>query len=698
MTKSTGVIGRVDAGTTPAHPVTRRRTDIQGLRALAVGMVVVYHFFPSALTGGFVGVDVFFVISGFLITLLLFREIDRTGRVSLSAFYARRVRRLLPAALVTMTVTVIAASLIVGPIRLVEILRDMAWTTAYLANYHFAQSTTGYFDTTNPSPFLHYWSLAVEEQYYLLWPLVLVLTLLAGRSQKKAAGLALLLVFLGSLTASVLLTGSGSLDAYYSLGTRAWELAIGGILAFIVFHKLLVPSRALQRALPWAGVLLIGGSAVLFTGTTPFPGWTAMIPTVGTALIIWAGSYSDQGLVHRTLSIPPAQFLGNISYSLYLWHWPVLILGVAVIESPSSWHQRLVLVAIALGLAIVSFFLVERKIGGWRRTARSRSVIATGLALTLVFCAGPAAASTQVPTASTQVVAEAKSPDLELESESSPVTFAEQGPGDVPTDVPANLTPSLGELSDDLAEVFTNGCYADTVTVCEGGDPAGERSVVLAGDSHAGQWWPAINKAAKVHGWKLYLVGKNGCPLADVEITRSDTSEAWPSCATWQKEATASIVKLDADLIVYANHAQGYRTSKKSLESGFLKKWEAGVSKTLGELTTASPVLFMGQSPVLLGNPGICLAENIPNVQQCSTKLEQAVTPDLRKLNETLAARAQAVYFDPSQLLCTPVECPMIAHNNVMYRDSSHLSATYSAQLAPKLAVVMEAAMKTPPG
>jgi len=251
---------------------TPRRRDIQGLRAVAVLLVVIYHFFPEFVTGGFVGVDVFFVISGFLITLLLFKEIERSGRISLSGFYARRIRRLLPAAVVTMVGTALASALIVGPVRLVGILQDMAWTSVYLANFHFAQATTGYFDNSDPSPFLHFWSLAVEEQYYLIWPLLLILVVAFARNRDRNRNpifLALLcLIVVGSLIASIRLTNSESLNAYYSLGTRAWELAIGGVLAYSVFHRLFIPSRSVRIALSWVGILSIAAAAAFYTEAT----------------------------------------------------------------------------------------------------------------------------------------------------------------------------------------------------------------------------------------------------------------------------------------------------------------------------------------------------------------------------------------------------------------------------------------------
>ena len=311
-----------------AHPPKRK--DVQGLRAVAVCMVIVYHYFPAAVRGGFVGVDVFFVISGFLITGLLVRELERTRSISLSTFYSRRVRRLMPTAFATTATTVVAAFFIVAPVRFVSVLRDATWTGAYLANVQFARVKGGYFAAANPSPLLHLWSLAVEEQYYLIWPLLLLGVALV--TKKRALSFLpgiLAVVFAGSLLASIVLTGSNANFAYYSLATRAWELAIGGIVALLVFRNHLLRRSNLAVPLSVIGMLVTLAGAFAYSRNTAFPGMAALLPTAGTAFVIWAGTY-HHGLVSRGLSVRPAQMIGDMSYSLYLWHWPVLILGVEV--------------------------------------------------------------------------------------------------------------------------------------------------------------------------------------------------------------------------------------------------------------------------------------------------------------------------------------------------------------------------------
>ena len=670
-----------------------KRPDIQGLRAVAVTLVLVYHFFPTAIPGGFVGVDVFFVISGFLITLLLIREIDRTGTISLSKFFVRRVRRLMPAALTTTIVTVVAAALTVGPVRLVSILQDAAWTSGYLANVHFGLDPAGYFARSDPSPFLQFWSLAVEEQYYLVWPtLLLCIVLLAKKRVLRMLPVVLTFVIVSSLPISIVLTNSGSSQAYYSLASRAWELAIGGVVAYVVFRGAWVPGRRISAAV---GLLGAGGvlfAAFSFTDSTLFPGAAALIPTVGTALVIWSGTY-HVGVLGRVLSVRPAQFVGDMSYSLYLWHWPVLVLGVGVLTSNSG-STRAVLMGVSLVVSIASFYLIEQRASRIGLTWHSHKVLALNIAIALTAVSVPAVAAPNVGITGGLRIAPSPVESATASIKDGTITLADHNPVIVPKSVPSNVDPSLKDLTQDLPTVFTNGCYGHTLKVCAGGDPHGKRTIVLAGDSHAGQWWPGVNQAAIENHWKLYMVGMSACALADVDVSKGGTSEPWPECRAWQREAPKAIVALHADLVIYANNTQGY-AKDVNLRSNFPSTWSGGVSAVLDELRTTSKVLFFGQSPIQRTDPSTCLSQNLQDVSACSTPVDEAVPPKIKDLEPPLAREGGAAFFDPTSLLCTQV-CPMMDHNVVMYRDHGHLAATYSRSLSHKLAAVISAAFPRP--
>lgn len=674
-----------------------KRGDLQGLRAIAVAVVVIYHYFPQWLPGGFVGVDVFFVISGYLIIGLLVREASRTGRVDLPAFYGRRVRRLLPASLVVVMASCVVGAVVLDPIRLTEVFGDAAWTSTYLANYHFAQAPTGYFDTGEPSPLLHFWSLAVEEQFYVVWPLILLGLLKIGGHLRRLVGVTLGVLTAASFSMCLWLTFAGTSDGYYALASRAWELIVGGFVAVALAPR--PPRGRASLLMSVAGLGLVLGSCAVISERTPFPGWAALAPVAGAALLIAAGSGTASGPVQRLLSVPIARYVGDISYSLYLWHWPVLILGLARAKDTTA--HRLLLAALAFLLAALSYRFIERPTAVARPSLSGRVLVAGGLATAVAAAALTTTAGHLVPTsADTAASGAVTRGGLKLASTGAVLRFADAGPGEAPDRVPANVTPALADLSTDLASVFDNGCFgmepsrALTSPSCAGGDTHADTLVILAGDSMAGAWWPAIDLAAKKRGWHLVMVGHNGCPLADVRIAAPKTSAApWPDCDTWQRKATAAIVAARPDLVIWASHANGYRLTGR-LRQGF-DAWQPGASRTLSALTGAAPVFLIGQTPIFPEQPARCLASHLTDVVACSRSRAEVLSPEVSTVNQALARATGAVYFDPADLVCSAT-CPIMAAQYVMYRDDAHLTATYAEQLADHLGVMADAARRMP--
>ena len=309
------------------------RPDIEGLRGIAVTLVVLFHAgllsATSGITGGFIGVDLFFVVSGFLITGLLIRERERSGRISFSRFYARRVRRILPAAAVTLLVTIAVSNSLVSLVSRSSVMQDAAAAALSIANIRFAV-TTDYFNPVNYSPILHFWSLGVEEQFYFVWPALLAVV--AWKFPRPGAAVALAIVIVVSFIASLTITESSPSTAFYMLPTRAWQLAAGGLLAIGSGSLDGLPRRiraVLGTLLAFAGwaalAALITAALVIDSVTTPYPGLAALVPTVAGVLLIASGPESiGPGILLR---LPPIRFIGKISYSLYLWHWPILLLG-----------------------------------------------------------------------------------------------------------------------------------------------------------------------------------------------------------------------------------------------------------------------------------------------------------------------------------------------------------------------------------
>ncbi|MCW2614273.1 MAG: acyltransferase 3, partial [Frankiales bacterium] len=346
-----------------ARDVPTFRPDVEGLRAVAVLLVVAGHVLGDP-TGGYVGVDVFFVISGFLITGLLLREHARTGRISLREFYARRVRRLMPAAVLVLAVSNVAAWLAFAGERAGQTLRDALWSLGFLANVHFSAIGTNYFDEARPpSPVQHYWSLAVEEQYYLVWPWVLLLLLLALGRRRRLLVLSVAALSAASLVWAVAVTGSDPTAAYFSTPARAWELGAGALLALALQARLL-PRLAprLGAALVWLGLAGIAAAAVLYDERTPFPGTAAALPVAATVLVLLGGTAAGR---NPLLVNPIAAYVGRLSYSLYLWHWPVLVVATALVPG----RGPLIAVALtgSLVLAVLGHHLVEEPVrrSGW---------------------------------------------------------------------------------------------------------------------------------------------------------------------------------------------------------------------------------------------------------------------------------------------------------------------------------------------
>jgi peptidoglycan/LPS O-acetylase OafA/YrhL len=362
------------------------RPDIEGLRAVAVALVALCHAHVQGLEGGYVGVDVFYVISGFLITSLLLRGVERMPRGAfLRNFYARRVRRLLPAASLTLVLTVFASYHYLGFLRGDEVARDGIWCSAFAANFHFALVGTNYLASqAPPSPLQHFWSLGVEEQFYLVWPSVLLLVVAVGRRVplRIRLGVVLAAIFTASLIWSVLQTTTNPAWAYFSPLTRAWELAAGAIVAVALPLVSRVPA-AIGTYAGWLGLLGILTSALLIKTSTPFPGIAALGPVLATSLAIVGGTTASSRGAEALLGTGPFQWLGKLSYSFYLWHWPVLIIASEYRGTELSVRRNLVLLLIALGFSVITFVLLEHPIRRWR-FLRQRDVLTLVLGCALI--------------------------------------------------------------------------------------------------------------------------------------------------------------------------------------------------------------------------------------------------------------------------------------------------------------------------
>ena len=658
------------------------------MRALAVLLVLVYHLDPDLLPGGYVGVDVFFVISGFLITSLLLREVAEHGRVSLSGFYVRRVRRLLPAATLVLLLTG-AVSLVVLPVTR---LGDTAWqllaSAAYVENLYLADQALDYLAAkTPPSPVQHYWSLSVEEQFYLVWPLLFMVWALCVRRWRSGTGVlvaVLATVFIASLACSVIMTASGAASAYFLPLTRAWELATGGLLA-VALSRGSLPG-ALRLPLGWLGLVAISASAVLYDSTTPFPGYTALLPVLGCAAVI-AAEQSSGPAASTLLSTGPARFIGDLSYSLYLWHWPVIILTPAALGRDTPGPLGIVFAAsTSLLLAWATKVWVEDPVARHHlvRTGRGALVVAVAGVMTV------ASVSSLAWSRVDGVTDVEFDPAVHVGPRALGAHATSSGP----------VYPSPVEAEDDLPRTYDDDCQAgfddeDPSQWCAYGPEEARATVVITGDSHSLNWFPALERPAEERGWRLVVLSKSACAFTGVLVSRD--GEPYDECLKWNRAVVDEIARIEPDLLFTSSSVMGSpyekeegEDSRRVMARGMVELWdevnEAGV-----------PVLAVRDTPRVGDDVLECLATNTADPAPCDRAVTEAMkTSDPQEL--AVANAQDAWLIDLTDRFCVGGTCSTVIGNVLVYRDSHHITQTYSRLLAEDLEARMDEALAGAPG
>ena len=691
----------------PAAPPTHaQRRDIQGLRALAVVIVVVNHMFASP-RGGFLGVDVFFVISGYLITGLLLREEERSGRLSMLGFYRRRVRRLFPSALTVTVLTVLGAYLLLGYDRFVSVLQDAVFATFFAANWRFVETGTDYFGSQAAvSPLQHYWSLSVEEQYYLVWPVVLVVACLLarrlrpGRTGAAAAGVATAAVVLVAASAYVAArqTVDAPVVAYFSTFTRGWELGIGSLLAVVgplLFRRL---TRLTATLVSWVGLVLVTVSFFTVTASSvPMPG--AVLACVGSALVIAGFSRRDGEAVTPLLTNRVAVYVGDISYSVYVVHFPVIVLATAVVgdRSPSVVF-KVTVALLALGLSMLLFHLVEDPIrrSGWLTGRRGKPTTdpdattlpvgptaAVGLLLCVAAVAAfvvvnpPSPSATRVAAFQAQAAAAAATPTpTGTPTATAPATpVATQLATDLGAALQATTWPQLDPAMDQprAHDDKTDACVTQVLpaSTCTWGDAAAAKTVYLVGDSTAVAYIQGL--AAMVGatpGWKLVAQPGDGCPWTNA--IPSELNHNWPKTCTARNTATvAEIQQLKPALLVVTHGHTG-------------PDYLAGIDAQLQQVTASvGKVVLLPNGPPGL-DPGECFTA-------VSTPADCVSSPDagyraLLADSTTLAQRSGGVVVDPTAWFCVQDLCPGFVRTVAIRFDQAHVTDAFSAELGPVLA------------
>jgi peptidoglycan/LPS O-acetylase OafA/YrhL len=714
------------------------RPDLEGLRAIAVSLVLLYHAAVPGFGGGYVGVDVFFVLSGFLITGLLLREIETTGRISLPAFYARRLRRLLPAVALLILVTVVASVAVLSPLRAGDVAADGVAASLYASNLRFAFQATDYLQSElAPSPLLHLWSLGVEEQFYLFWPALLLLVATfrasgaAGRPNRvRRVGALAVVVVIASFALSLWLTTASAPWAFFSLPSRAWELGIGALLAVGAARLAAVPRPAAVGA-GWLGLLLIGAAGVLIDTSTPFPGMAALLPTLGTALAMLPGMTGNAVGPARYLGWGPARFLGRISYSLYLWHWPLLVLPTAMAGDTLPLPVRVALMLAAIPIAYASQRWLEDPIRRGRLVgivpqrnlalagALSVAVATTSLGLGFVTTQRLAAATGGGGSGSSDVplpelgglatdnstggsTAPTRSPSPQPAG--SPGTSASSGPVETvaprlppPTGgpVPGDLIPSLAAARDDVPVIYDNGCHlsqpATTIAECAFGDVASSTTVVLIGDSHAAQWFPALERLATERSWRLVSLTKSSCTPAWITVWNTNLKRAYTECDDWRDGVLARVTAEHPDLVIVAtSHPIPSAGNGGPLPADDGEALATGLASVLDRLApVAGAVALIADTPKFDFDPPECLAAHLDDTLACTRPRTEMLDEDWLTKETAIAVAHGATLVDPSGWACPTDPCPTVVGRYLVYRDRHHLATPYVIALRDRLAAAL---------
>jgi peptidoglycan/LPS O-acetylase OafA/YrhL len=666
------------------------RPDIEGLRAVAVLLVMVYHAGLPLLPHGYLGVDVFFVISGYLITSLLLRELALTGGVSWPRFLGRRIRRLLPAAVLVLGFVAVVTSVLVPGRRGREIGGDVAGAAVYGVNWVLAGRSVDYLAAdARPSPVQHYWSLAIEEQFYLVWPLCLIALATIVRLVRRSPDgnrqgpslrvIALLLAAIGvpSLAYSVWHTATVPAHAYFATTTRVWELAVGAGLAVWTAGR--EPAgRRLSGFVGWLGLAVIVGAAAFLPAEVAWPGATALLPTLATAAVLWSGwERAGSGPV-RLLGLAPLVWVGALSYSLYLWHWPLAVFAGEV------WGRGLPVALAVLASALpawASYRFLEQPIHHSRRlAARTRPTLALGAALSL---GGVALGLPLVlaPSPFQTVPASGQVPPVERLGAAVLASPPSADPSDYAVDAWDWLTPDPEHAGQDRPSADVDRCQVDERSEepvrCEFGT-ASDTTIALVGDSKAMQWLPALERLAAAHHWRIVTYGKSSCAFSTGGAVLG--AKPYPSCDHWNARVLRSLLAQRPDAVVTSSHAErawdGRAATREALPQRLAAQWrslqEAGI-----------PVAVIADSPSSPDDLDDCMSRHPSELTTCAFDRTEAVAHSGRPAQlGALGSAPRTTFIDLTPWICPVPRCPVAIGHVAIHRAGDHITATYAATLA----------------
>ncbi|MEU6315049.1 acyltransferase family protein [Streptomyces sp. NPDC047014] len=668
------------------------RPDIEGLRAVAVLAVLAFHAGIPGAAGGFVGVDVFFVISGYLITGLLVREAVSTGRIRLGDFFSRRARRLLPSAAVVLTAVAVAGAWLAVPLRRTDVEHDVLAAALSVANWRFVSQRTDYLAAGHEqSPLLHFWSLAVEEQFYLVWaPLLAVLVLGAagavrrGRAVRGAVLLVAAPLTLVSFALSLYWTRHSAPLAYLGTPSRVWQFGAGALLALLPWHLMRGP-RPLRLLCGWAGAAAIGWGVVTYDAATAYPGWAALVPTLGAAAVILAAipgrgerGTPRAGEVSRLLSGRAPRAVGRLSYTLYLWHWPVLVLAEARL-GPLDWPAKAALTLAAVLPALATTHWVERPL---RRSRTVSALSRRGLSVGVSAVVLPVVLALVLGTTSLRLLGPAAPLDpkgLPPGAASGPALL-ERIPGMPLVDGP--VLPSPVQARADFPP--DGGCQLAPAETrgpdCLFGAVDSPDRIVLLGDSHAGQWFSPLLALAAGRGWALQELVKQGCPLPELSVHSPQLGRAYRECDLWRADTLDRLARQPKPRLIVVSSLNRYTEDQDLLAAA----WE----KTLAPLRAlGAPVVYIEDTPVPGTDVPACVSGRPGSPAGCAFARTEALRPDPLVRRIASGALPGVRSIGVNEVLCPGdgPSCPAVLDRILLYRDDAHLTNAAAVVLTRRL-------------